>query len=152
MSTEYEDELVAELEGEIAAGLIDVVPDSCEYFKRLASVFPVSGSRIDWSSLPCGINHYCRTKNSAADEFLEFYERITHAYGLHGRVIYMGDGGIDGAFISQLGQVGKNMKLFLTVPQHHYFVGEDFSWCMFLSFEGEFGFGFNPRFRQTEKH
>jgi hypothetical protein len=56
---------------------------------------------------------------------------------LNGHVLYIGDSLTDFALAASVA----NMLQALPVPQHHYFVDANASWCMCMTTEGDMAFG-----------
>jgi len=145
MSTAYDEELLQEIATEVREGLAKVIPDSGEYFSRLASEFPTTGSRIDWDSVPNAVTAYSESVGQQQiDDFIEFFDKTVADHGLEGHVIYMGDSATNVALVLSLTTLRNHLSAFISIPQHHYFVAENFDWCLAFTFEGDMGFGRRP--------
>lgn len=141
MSNFYDNELLQTLAEDVNDGLITVSNDSTEYFSRLASEFPTTGSRIDWDNVPNAITTHSENNGKQESDFVDFFNHSVIKNGLEGQVIWVGDGVTNIALILSVDVLRKHLRDILSIPQHHYFIGEDFKWCIVFSFEGDMGFG-----------
>lgn len=140
----YEDDLMQFFANDIAAGNIVVLPDSTEYFMKLAAKFPFQGSKIDWEALPGSIEQMERRPRFQMEAFVHFFCNITTDCNLEGDIVYMGDSVTDFALKSRKEIFENFLRKIFEVPQHHYFVAVDFSWCMVFTFEGDMSFSRAP--------
>jgi len=141
MTTEYDKELVEALVEYVREGLVSVGSDSKYYFAALAGRFPIEGSRIDWANVIDSVTAYCDSPDRQINEFISFFRSHIENFHSKGRVIYIGDGATDNALILDVVVDDKCLSEIFSIPQHHYFIAEDFSQCMVFSFEGDMGFG-----------
>jgi hypothetical protein len=144
MSNTHNDDLLEAVDTEISNGWIHVAPDSAEFFSKLGAKFPTLDSRIDWSKIPNAVTEYSENVEQQLNDFTSFFNKVVDDYGLQGSVIYAGDGATDSAFILSTNLFKTHIKAFLSIPQHHYVVAENFAWVMVFTFEGDMGFGFAP--------
>jgi hypothetical protein len=138
----YEEELLKVLNVEILANKVIVSNDCLANFTELASFYPNVGSQIDWSAFPDAIVSHEPKADIQAAAFAEFFGRIFTQFDLGGYLIYMGDGVTDFVLTSEAAVFSKYLKEIFSIPQHHYFVAKDYSWCMVFSFEGDMSFTF----------
>lgn len=138
-----EQQLLERLGDRIAVGAVTVVASSDEYFKDLASYFPVSGSKIDWSKVPDAVGITARPQ-AYAEDCLAFFDKVRRTYQLHGQCIVMSDNGFHCALIMPVNVVGSVLGDVFDIPQHHYVVAIDYAWCIAFTTEGFADFGFCP--------
>lgn len=143
-STNYfEDELLQILGADVDAGIITIEPDCTDYFVKLTKCFPAAGTRIDWGSVPNSIDTW-RDEDLDESAFVKFFNQIVTSNNLNGPIVYMGDSNTEFALLTSVDVVSKYLKDILSIPQHHYLVAADFSWCMVFTFEGDMSFGYAP--------
>lgn len=143
-STNYfEDELLQILGTDVHTGIITIEPDCTDYFVKLAKCFPAAGTKIDWGRVPNSINTW-RDEDRDESAFVEFFNQIVTSNNLSGPIVYMGDSNTEFALLTSIDVVSKYLKDILSIPQHHYFVAADFSWCIAFTFEGDMSFGYAP--------
>lgn len=142
----FEEELLLSLDGLIKSGDVVVDKSSDNYFAQLGSKFPVVGSKIDWEEVPGSVEEIAKD-----DEYIEsclsFFMKMCKKNNLNGKVIVIGDSAIESAFIMPIEVLKSNLKKVLGIPQHHYIIADDYSWCMSFTMEGDMAFGFNPEDR-----
>lgn len=63
------------------------------------------------------------------------------SFHLIGSVIYVGDSATDFALMGTVEVMQRALPIILEVPQHHYFIGPGYSWCICMTMEGDMGFG-----------
>lgn len=56
------------------------------------------------------------------------------------KVIYINDSALDFVVTSDLVTFKNHIKGILELPDHHYFVSVDYSWCMAFTMEGDMDF------------
>jgi hypothetical protein len=130
----YEDENRQALKAEIDSGRLQEAGAAHDVFKLLTKNYPRSGSKIDWKRVPGSIE-YCEEDRS--QERTRFVAR----FGLNGLVLYIGDGLTDFALAASVADMRQALPVLFEVPQHHYFVGPNASWCMCVTMEGDMAFG-----------
>lgn len=141
MASTYDNDLKKVFSLEIRRGAIAVDASSDAYFEKLASVFPVCGSKIDWEEVPGSIGEVVVERANEAREFAKFFETMMTKNRIHDEIIYIGDGLTDTAYIGLYEAMKPHLSELFSIPQHHYFIAKDFSWCMVFSFEGSMDFG-----------
>lgn len=142
----YEAELRKALHAAMASNRIREVGDSAPFFAQLMKSYPASGSKIDWSRVPDSIE---RTEEDPAlqlDQFLSFFDEVVQKAGLVGDVVYVGDSATDFALAGSMERMREALPELLEIPQHHYLIGPESSWCMCFTMEGDMGFGFHPSY------
>jgi hypothetical protein len=139
----FEEELLAELDDLIKSGCIFVEKENEKYFSGLSASFPICGSKIDWGEVPGSIEEIADGSNYLGS-CIDFFKRISEENGLKGNCILIGDSAIESAFILSVDVLGQCLKKVLEVPQHHYIIAENNSWCMSFTMEGEMAFGNKP--------
>ena len=137
----HEAELLKALHPAIVSRRLVSLRDSSTFFARLARAYPVSGSKIDWGRVPHAIER--NDEQSNVEEFVSFFDEVVDKYRLTGEVIYVGDSATDIAFASSVECVRGVLPVLLAIPQHHYLIGPETSWCMCFTMEGDMGFGFS---------
>lgn len=139
----YETALRQALQPAITAGLICDIGDASPWFSSLMTAFPVCGSKIDWSRVPEAVERRLAAALPSEQQQLDFFDGIAERCNLHGRVIYLSDSAIDFGLAGEIGSVRQVLPTLLTlIPQHHYLIAEDLSWCMCFSMEGWLAFGY----------
>ena len=98
------------------------------------TVFPYVGSKIDWKKVTNNVGD--------KDNEIDFFLRIKSKFSLTGNVIYIGDSVTDFALIGSVEDIIKIFPKLLSIPQHHYFLDENFLWCFCFTTEGDVDFGF----------
>ncbi|MGJ5176510.1 hypothetical protein ACQR16_31080 [Bradyrhizobium oligotrophicum] len=140
MST-YEDDLRQALTGELAAGAIRELADSGVVFGEISKRFPVNGSKIDWTRVAGAIEQCESDPLLQHDQFVRFFDSVRSSFSLDGPAIYVGDGATSFGLFGSLESFRKVLPAILDIPQHHYFVGPGYSWCLSLTMEGDMAFG-----------
>jgi hypothetical protein len=140
----YEIELRKALREEIESHYIKEVGDSSPFFAQLTKGYPANGSKIDWSQIPGSIERVEENKSLQVKQFIRFFNEVIQKFNLSGNVVYIGDNATDFALVGSLECMMGVVSELLTIPQHHYFVGPDSSWCICFTMEGDMGFGFRP--------
>ena len=139
----YEAELRKALRTEIESHRIRELGDSSPFFAQLTKAYPASGSKIDWGRVPGSIE---RVEEGAlqVEQFAKFFDEVVQKFRLSGDVVYVGDSATDFALTGSLECMREVLPELLAIPQHHYLVGPDSSWCACFTMEGDMGFGFRP--------
>ncbi len=140
----YEAELRERLQIAFASCRVKEVGDSAPFFAQLMKTYPVRGSKIDWSRVPDSIERFEEEVERQAKLFMQFFSELIQRFHLAGDVTYVGDSATDFALAGSLEHITEVLPELLTIPQHHYLIGAEFSWCMCLTMEGDMGFGFRP--------
>jgi len=68
----FEEQLIKDLHNEVIAGELLIEPESIEYFSRLAELYPVLGSKIQWSEVPGAIELKEESANLQLSAFSAF--------------------------------------------------------------------------------
>lgn len=105
---------------------------------------PDSGSKIDWSRVPGAIGRVEEVAALPVEQFTAFFDEIVQKFCLAGDVVYVGGNVTDSALMGSLQCVREVIHQLLPVPQHHYLIGPQFSWCLSFKMEDAVGFGFRP--------
>ena len=137
----YEADLRQALKVELDAGYLREVGKAAEIFDLLAKVYPVSGSKIDWKRVPGAIETTEEDHSLQADRFAEFFEEMRSRFRLADPVLYAGDSATDFALEGSMDAMQRALTDLIDVPQHHYFVGPNGSWCICMTMEGDMAFG-----------
>jgi len=140
----FEEQLIKDLHNEVIAGELLIEPESIEYFSRLAELYPVLGSKIQWSEVPGAIELKEESANLQLSAFSAFFKKMVEIHRLKGRVIYIGDSAINFSLLSSVDVFVKHLDAIFSIPQHHYFIAEDYSWCLVFTMEGDMSFGLPP--------
>lgn len=114
-------------------------------YDKIYEKFPFSGSKINWKSVDNAIQDLDENEPSQTKSFETFFAAITEKYNLSGKVMYVGDSATDFCIIGTIDSFLSALPSFFSIPQHHYFVDINFSWCMCFTMEGDMGFGFSTK-------
>jgi len=144
MKTSYDNDLIDVLATEISNGVITVDESSDRHFSTLAATFPLSGARIDWSAVPGAIESVA-VGDKELESFMGFFEMACEGLDDDEILTYVGDGLTNCAYSGPIGVLRRHLAEFMSIPQHHYFVGPECKWCMTFMFEGDMAFGHAPR-------
>ncbi len=139
----FAEELLSDLDQAIRSGEVAIETSSDQYFARLQSTFPVLGSKIEWSNVPAAIEEVA-SPQAGIQDCLRFYDRVRSTYGLHGPCVVIGDSQVDFSIVTTVEDLRGHLDRILAIPQHHYIVAADFTWCMAFTLEGNMAFGFAP--------
>jgi hypothetical protein len=137
----YEEDFRRALKAQFDAGDIREVGNSDAVFTQLSKTYPASGSKIDWKHVPGAIECTEDDQSLQGERFVAFFEEMRSRFGLTGTVLYVGDSATDFALEGSVEAFRRALPELIAIPQHHYFIGPDFSWCMCLTMEGDMGFG-----------
>ena|SRR6478672_11675166 len=140
--TTYEDDIREALKEEINAGRLKEAGAADDIFLLLAKNYPLSGSKIDWKRVPGSIEFSEEDQSQQPSQFAEFFDQMCEQFGLNGLVLYVGDGPMDFALEGSAVDMRCAFTVLFDLPQHHYFVGPNASWCMSMTMEGDMAFGF----------
>lgn len=141
----YEAELQKALKSNFESGQLRENGNSLPFFEKLARTFPVIGSKIDWEKVPDSIELVELQESAQINRFIGFFDEVCAKFSLSGDVIYVGDSATEFALESAVDVMKKILPELLSIPQHHYFIGPGYSWCICLTMEGDMAFGFSPR-------
>lgn len=137
-----DDELRLSLRSDETIDRFNFIASSRELFLSLMTLYPHSGSKIDWSELPGAIEEFEPNPDLHSLRFSAFFDDMCLQFGLSGSITYVGDSATDGAFEGSVGAFQKVLGVIFDIPQHHYFVGPNFAWCMCMTMEGDMAFGY----------
>ncbi|EPS0981725.1 hypothetical protein ACVBOS_001173 [Vibrio vulnificus] len=139
----YEEELLSELKNSISNGKIKVEDDSGKYFSELGQSYPTFGSKIDWDEIENSVVKDA-TEEDCDAQFVSFFKTVSLENSLQGECIVIGDSAIDKALRMDINTLESVLLNIVEIPQHHYIVASDLSWCMTYTMEREMAFGFKP--------
>jgi hypothetical protein len=128
------------LKSDFESGRLREVGESSGFFKNLARVYPSIGSKIAWSEVPGSVE---RAETDGCT-FTAFFDEVRARFGLSGPVIYVGDSATDFALEGAIDVVRGALDTLTEVPQHHYFIGAGYAWCVVLTMESDMAFGHAP--------
>jgi hypothetical protein len=137
----YEDEIRQALKAEIDSSRLKEAGSAHDIFELLTKNYPTCGSKIDWKRVPGSIEYYEEDRSQQRTRFAEFFDEMCARFGLNGLVLYVGDGPLDFALAASTVDMRRALPVLFDVPQHHYFVGPNASWCMCMTMEGDMAFG-----------
>lgn len=140
----YEAELRNALCKEIVSHRITELADSSHFFAQLTKDYPANGSKIDWKRVPGSIERVEEDDALQIENFVKFFDEVIQEFRLSGDVVYVGDSATDFALVGSLECMREVLPKLLDVPQHHYLISHDSSWCVCFTMEGDMGFGFCP--------
>ena len=135
------DDFIEIIAPNIANGRIVVEYDIEKYFEQIEASFPIYGSKIEWSEVAGSIEELARLEFYSSD-CIDFYNKITKTLNPNSKVVLLGDSAMDYALLTILKNVPEVLAKMLELPQHHFIVANDFSWCISFSMEGNMAFGF----------
>jgi hypothetical protein len=137
----YEEDIRKALKLEFDLGHLSEIGPAKEIFGLLTRTYPISGSKIDWRRLPDAIECPAGDNSSESARFATFFDQMCSRFGLSGPVIYVGDSATDFALAGSVETIRRVLSVLIEIPQHHYFVGPNASWCICLTMEGDMDFG-----------
>ena len=140
----YEAELRKALHSAMESNRIRELGESSPFFAGLMQNYPIDGSKVDWDLVPGSIERVEHDEALQAGQFAAFFDEIAQRFRLEGDVVYVGDSATDFALAGSLQAMREVLPELLMIPQHHYFVGPESSWCLCFTMEGDMGFGFRP--------
>jgi hypothetical protein len=141
--TYHEEEIRAALQSPIAAGVIEIAGDDSSVVRRLEEAFPFVGSRVSWDALP-GHLAARETRPDHAD-FRKFFEARRSELGGDRTAYYLSDNLLDCTLRGSLFSFERHMDAILSIPAHHYFIANDFRWCIAYTMEGDIDFAWSNR-------
>ena len=146
MTNTYSEELISLIDSQIKSGVVTFIRPALQRFTSLSKNFPVVGSSINWQLVPMSIVRDEHDVLRQEAEFKKFFFDVTRQFDPKDAMIYLCDGTVDFAIKSDVFNFGKIIEHIIVIPQHHYFIAEDFKWCLSFRMSGEMGFGFSPAF------
>jgi hypothetical protein len=139
--TSHEDQLREALSSPIKSGVLEVFPSDSDVTNGLERSFPFAGSKIDWDAVR-GHSSTIQTE-SGHQEFRDFFDARRRELGGDRAAFYVNDALLDCAARASLFTFQRHLDSILSIPGHHYFVAEDFSWCIAYTMEGDIDFGWS---------
>jgi hypothetical protein len=146
----YEAELRKALHAAMESNRIRDLGDSSPFFAQLTKAYPANGSKIDWGRIPDSIERTEEDETFQVEQFVLFFDEVVQKFRLAGDVVYVGDSATDFALAGPMESMREALPELLAIPQHHYLIGPESSWCMCFTMEGDMGFGFHPS--HTKSH
>jgi hypothetical protein len=140
MST-YEDDLRMALKAEFDTNQIREIGNAENVFGPLLKTYPAKGSKIDWKRVSGAIERTEEDDSLQFDRFVEFFDEMLSRFELAGTALYAGDSATDFALEGTVDAFRRVLHELIEIPQHHYFIGSNYSWCICLTMEGCMGFG-----------
>ena len=137
----YEKELKMSLKNMFSSGDIIDAGDSKLIFKRLSQYYPVIGSKLEWERLPDFITRTEYNEDMRIISFVDFFKCVISENKLSGNAIYVGDGLTNFALKGSLDAMKIAIFDIISIPQHHYFIDEEYRWCFCFTMEGDMEFG-----------
>ena len=139
----YEEELLSELKEFISSGKIIVEDDSDKYFWELGQSYPTFGSKIDWGKIENSVVKD-ETEEGCDEQFVSFFKIVSLENQFKGECIVIGDSAVNKALRMDINTLESVLLSIVKIPQHHYILARDFSWCMTYTMEREMTFGYKP--------
>jgi hypothetical protein len=137
----YELDIRRALDVEFDSEHLIAIGAAMEIYSLLNEAYPSGGSKIDWERVPSSVRCIEDDGLEAADRFLKFFDEMCSRFKLSGPVIYVGDSLTTFALAGSIETIRRISPVLIEVPQHHYFVGPNASWCICLTMEGDLDFG-----------
>ncbi len=139
MST-YEQDIRRALKEELDSGCLTDIGLADAIFGLLRKTYPSNGSKIDWIRVPGAVGCTAENGLEQTSRFTKFFDEMCRRFELTGPVIYVGDSATEFALAGSLATIRRVSPVLIEIPQHHYFVGPNASWCMCLTMEDELDF------------
>jgi hypothetical protein len=133
----FERQLREALSSPLAAGILVIAASQSGVAAGLEQAFPFEGSKIDWRTVKGHLN------SSDEGGFRRFFANRRDELGGNAKAFYLSDNLTDCAVGGSLFAFERHLDAILSIPAHHYFVAEDFSWCIAHSMEGDSDFGWS---------
>lgn len=137
----YDEEILTEFKDEFDSETFRRLGDVAGIFRELARFYPSRGSKIDWERIPGAIDVQMKQGGEYVSEFIKFFNETCDRESLMGAAIYVGDSNTDIAIEADIGDMRSAVPFLAEIPQHHYFISSNYSWCMCITMEGDMGFG-----------
>lgn len=136
----HENELFNKLKEAGMHGRFSVDENFDFVFSGLEERVPLDGSKIDFERIHGSSFSICNNSELESLEFAEFFDERIIENHLEGLIYYVGDGCTNVRIKGEIPDFKLILHLIFQIPEHHYFVAEDFSWCMSFTMEGCMGF------------
>ncbi len=142
----FEENLLVDLENKICSSELHILASSESYFTNLEKHYPIKHNQIDWEKLRIFEKSYEKnlTKQLEIESFIKFFRLMSEKYHLNGEIVWVGDSATDFAISGSIEVMMSCLNRILEIPQHHYFIGSNYIWCLCFTFEGEMFFGVKP--------
>ena len=140
----FETDLRIALASPVKTGLIEIILQSDVIAARISTIFPLSGSKIDWRATRGHLSVVETSRHRELVAFSNFFDRQSKELGRESVAYYLNDSQIDCSLRASLWTFSRHLNKIIGIPGHHYFVADDISWCMALSMEGDMDFGYAP--------
>jgi len=139
----YDNELLDNL-NEISVGKMLVDRSAYYFFDVLNKEFPICGTQIDWSNIRLFYKKL-RDENILSDfTSCISYLRINHLNKQDVlTIVYIGDSLTEYAYSLSFNDIEEFFSLVNEIPQHHYFMDANGTWCISVNMTGDFNFGFS---------
>jgi hypothetical protein len=142
----YETEVRDVLRVLMEANRIRELGESSPFFAQISALYPLDGSKIDWRRVPGSVERSENDEDLHVEQFVGFFDEVTEKFRLAGDVVYVGDSATDFALGASIECMREALPNLLAIPQHHYLIGPESSWCMCFTMEGDMGFGFHSSY------
>ncbi len=136
----YEEELRLELKPGIDNGDIVVIEDASAIFARIDEVFTFAGSYIDWETL-CNVTEEKMDPDAFESSCYRFFKQICGSKVADEKLYYINDSAFDMGLSMSIKTAIEAFPKIIDLPQHHYFVAENFTWCMCFNMLGLANYG-----------
>lgn len=133
----YEAKIRNDLERRLSSVNFRISDSSSHLFSGLMKNYPILGSKIDWSKV------HGTVRGDHNSNGVDFFLLMKERFSLSGMAIYAGDGVTDITVESGVDYMDKILSVVMDIPQHHYVIGENYRWCVCITMEGDFDFGFS---------
>jgi hypothetical protein len=153
--TWHEQQLLDDLEPQIASGMVEIVEDAVPLYQRLVTSFPVRSERIDWTAVPGALCLEAPPERATsnfelaepASALREFWCRIRRANAIADDldVVVVGDGLTRFALRMSIKTLMEHLVDIFSIPQQTYVFPEDVVWCFHYTAEDDGFFGLAPR-------
>lgn len=135
----YDEKIVRYLNNDLGNLNFRLIYNSDYLFSELMTYYPVLGSKIDWSKVEGAI------EEKLPSDGVDFFNRMKERFSLEGIATYVGDGVTEIAVESCVDCMAKILSGVIDIPQHHYVIGRNYSWCICITMEGDVDFGFSGK-------
>lgn len=144
-----ESELVSSLHEELQSGKLRISTHPVKVYELLENSFPMDQSKIDWSCVPNAIGAIVYEidrdgqRNSQLEDgkLLSNFTDVVLSQNLSGISYYINDG-LDLVLEGDIAEMTTALPKLLLNNGHLYFLAADAKWCISVTMEGEFFFGF----------
>ena len=137
----YDTEIIKDLVIQGLDKLVEYSENEKQYMDLVEKQFSFYGSKINWEKT---INHVGASYNDETliSEASAFVNKLRETVLVREeKVIYIGDGLTSLVYTFDLSNLPKMLPILLSIPQHHYFLPVDCTWCICIAIENSFDFG-----------